>query len=253
VIILDEQNNILKEIIETEKLIIKEMIRMDTDTKDMVIALQQEIAELRAMIEELKDNSNVGENNPSVPDEEDPSVPEIIKVDDFFSYTIADRRSGEEMLLLQEAIKDENVTGIMIRPEIWTGNINGQHDNYIHFDFEIDFANNEYLFNNETFTKLAKFSKVVLNIETPESNVEFSFPCFGGICNTSYSVGKEEGWINANPEVYQQFSNLLGEGRFTLTNSGYKCDITMGLEVRYAPPMPTDLTRTIETTYTVYL
>lgn len=164
---MSNENNILKEIIKTEELIIKEMVRMDTDTKDTVIALQQEIAELRALIEELKNES---EPEPEPEPGGDTAVPGE-KLD--IAYVIADTNNTEEA---------DNYSNFLTYNNSFIG---------FKFNFKIyrtpqeqSFSTSKWHFlwlfitkENDNFNKISKIKDLFVEIIDESLNIHYNFSC----------------------------------------------------------------------------
>ena len=143
-------------------------------TEDMVMALQQEIAELRAMIEELKSNP---------PEEYLPS--EISG----FKYVIANQNIASEMANMQSYISNEDVVGFIINPLLYK--VKKDYDNddsidryYDYFlDFEISLENN-LSFNSKN--RIQKYKSIIMNIYTSSKDIDFTLDLARFFDDSSY-------------------------------------------------------------------
>ena len=211
-------------------------------TEDMVIALQQEIAELRAIIEELR-NTNPDLPDPDTPEQE-PILSEVVYVDDSLSYIIANSAVSEEMNNLTNHIKDPNITGILIRPGIEMQN------NRVHINFYMECVNNSYTMIESPFTEYEKIfatHKLNLNIVEESLGINLVIPVNELSIEMPFGTYAAEG-----SEAERQLNILFEEYN---NNKDFKpiCNISGDLYARYAPPIDKNNYRFIEIEHSTVL
>ena len=183
-------------------------------TEDTVVALQQEIAELRAMIDELR----------VVPPENySPSV-----ISDF-KYVIANENRASEMAYMQKMVTSANpyVIGFIINPKIYKEEKEYDDEDYFDayntyfLDFEIQLENNTGWSTYGTLKRISEYKKIIINIYSLSLGVDFTIDItsqFGESSSGSRTIN-----FNKNYDKLTQDYTKLKQDLKTIFNA-YKND-----------------------------
>ena len=209
-------------------------------TEDMVIALQQEVAELRALIEELKNSST-----PSTPSTPSTYTPNVITVDDNLKYAIANRELSSEDNTLKNYIKGTDITGLFIWPRI-------QRDiDLCYIVFSINADNNHYYTEEYPYDngieKIFELHDLTINIINESLNINLSFTADKISMNSYCEYSIETGATLEDQEKIQKLRN-----EYDINNRPI-CNISGTLYARYAPPTDQNEYRLIKMEYSTIL
>ena len=172
--------------------------------EDTVITLQQEIAELRAIIEELK-------NVPETPEDEN-FIPTITESEGI-KYIIASKLIPDEIEALTKATEDVDVIGFIIEPRL-TYYSHGYASPFYYEcrnHFDIEFKNG---------SKIDYIKELKLQIEIPllDTNLEFSKSDIyieNEKVNITFEVRDDDPNFNNNKFLYNLYTSSGNEGNLT--------------------------------------
>ena len=197
-------------------------------TEDTVIALQQEVAELRAIIDELK---------VTPPEEYLPSEISGLR------YVIANENIESEMSNMQSHISDKEVIGFVINALLYktkkSFDENDMYDNYgdYFFEFEISLKNNINF--GSTKNTISHYKNVFINLYSSSLNIDFTIDLSKYFEDKSY--GKVTAQLDSktdpsfNSTAYGQLRKLFEEYDYISDPNLLLSDLMLNMDIILIP------------------